>query len=139
MPPVHTFRRDSRFFGIFMRFSGFLFTFLPTTYLYIYICVYLLNITTLSAGSLGSVSYAIKPTGLIKTQLNFLFFFFSFLQFFPRPLAFTLRSVICDRFLLIFRIRKTVFPMPRPLYSVSSSIAVVFMFFDDGGGGRVVI
>lgn len=116
MPPrtthsacVHT--HDGRFFGIFMRFSLFLLTFFFFLFRSYSVYPFLRSFVCVC------VSYAIKPTGPIKTQLHY---FFSF-PIFPH----SLRSVICYRFLLIFRIRKTVFLV---LVAVVRS-GVVFMSF----------
>jgi len=97
--------QEIRVFGIFMRFSGFLFT------VFFY---------SLALGSYCDTIYCILFSVVFscwmcvlvrdktdRSNKNAVKLFFSF-PIFPLFRVY-LRSVICDRFLLIFRIRKTVF------------------------------
>jgi len=96
--------RDSVFRDFYAFFGIFIYTlFFYSPALCVHIVLYYINCILFSVAfsCFGRVCrYAIKPTGPIKTQLNF----FSF-PIFPLFRVY-LRSVICDRFLLIFRIRK---------------------------------
>jgi len=99
------FRDFYAFFGIFIYYFLLLTRRPPTTALPYNILYTLFSGVRSPAGRSYVCRYAIKPTGPIKTQLNF------FLLSNFSPLARSVFTIgnLCDRFLLIFRIRKTVF------------------------------